>query len=342
MRAAERLELPNRVLAAVLGLSEATVSRMGAGAYQLDPDGKPFELAVFFLRLFRSLDAIVGGDVAVARAWLRKTNTAFGAAPITLIESVAGLVKSLPTWTTAALSPEIRRALRALLARRRGTTRRVDDGARRHARGAGTARAGVGRQQARGAGGLPQPPLPVVYSVPIWRSLSARDPDSDARASRQVSSTLRMQITTAVAEMAFWRLLFYAESPDTPWPANAGEYTAFSVRFSTGKGLDLTRPPFDRDAETVDASERLLALPVVRGRGARGGQQVLRYQSARADGINVALLTCAAFASRAPLEHQRWRIHVGTMGVRAICELSGTAAGVRSRRLRARSTDRGR
>jgi Protein of unknown function (DUF2384) len=92
MRAADRLELPNRVLAAVLGVSEATVSRMGAGAYLLDPAGKPFELAVLFLRLFRSLDAIVGGDVAVARAWLRNPNTAFGAAPMTLIESVAGLV----------------------------------------------------------------------------------------------------------------------------------------------------------------------------------------------------------------------------------------------------------
>ena len=92
MRAAGRLELPNRALAAVLGVSEATVSRMGAGAYQLDPAGKPFELAVLFLRLFRSLDAIVGGDVAVARAWLRNPNTALGAAPMTLVESVAGLV----------------------------------------------------------------------------------------------------------------------------------------------------------------------------------------------------------------------------------------------------------
>jgi hypothetical protein len=92
MRAADRLEVPNRVLAGVLGLSEATVSRMDSGAYQLEPGGKPFELAVLFLRLFRSLDAIVGGDVAVARAWLRNANTALGGAPITLIESVAGLV----------------------------------------------------------------------------------------------------------------------------------------------------------------------------------------------------------------------------------------------------------
>jgi hypothetical protein len=92
MRAADRLALSNRVLAAVLGVSEATVSRMDAGTYQLDPASKPYELAVLFLRLFRSLDAIVGGEVTVARAWLRGENTALAAAPITLIESVSGLV----------------------------------------------------------------------------------------------------------------------------------------------------------------------------------------------------------------------------------------------------------
>ena len=91
-RAANRLELSNRVLAGVLGLSEATVSRMGAGAYQLDAGTKPFELAVLFLRLFRSLDGIAGGDAGVARAWLRNDNTALGAPPITMIESVTGLV----------------------------------------------------------------------------------------------------------------------------------------------------------------------------------------------------------------------------------------------------------
>ena len=92
MRAADRLALSNRVLAAVLGLSEATVSRMDSGSYQLDPGGKPYELAVLFVRLFRSLDAIVGGDTAVAQAWMRNFNTALGAAPIALIESVPGLV----------------------------------------------------------------------------------------------------------------------------------------------------------------------------------------------------------------------------------------------------------
>lgn len=92
VRAADRLALSNRLLADVLGVSEATVSRMGAGTHQLAADGKPFELAVLFLRLFRSLDGITGGDTDVARSWLRNENTALGAAPITLIDSVQGLV----------------------------------------------------------------------------------------------------------------------------------------------------------------------------------------------------------------------------------------------------------
>ena len=95
VRAAERLALSNRVLAAVLGVSEATVSRMSkpsAQSYQLDPGSKPYELAVLFVRLYRSLDTLVDGDVAAARAWLRNDNTAIGATPLSQISTVAGLV----------------------------------------------------------------------------------------------------------------------------------------------------------------------------------------------------------------------------------------------------------
>jgi hypothetical protein len=92
LRAAARLGLTNRTLAAILGLSEATLSRLGAGAYQLDPTHKAFELAVLFIRLYRSLDAIVGGDEPSARAWLHDHNAALGAAPVSLIQSVSGLM----------------------------------------------------------------------------------------------------------------------------------------------------------------------------------------------------------------------------------------------------------
>ena|SRR5689334_15496673 len=95
LRAADQLALTNRALAAVVGLSEATVSRMRAGDYALQPGQKAFELALLFVRLARSLDAIVGGDDAVAGAWLRNPNTALRDAPLKLIQTVPGLMNVL-------------------------------------------------------------------------------------------------------------------------------------------------------------------------------------------------------------------------------------------------------
>lgn len=94
-RAAERLGLTNRELARILGLSEASVSRLKRGAFSLEPESKPFELALLFLRLFRALDAVVGGEERVARAWLRNANTALGGVPVERIGSVTGLVDVL-------------------------------------------------------------------------------------------------------------------------------------------------------------------------------------------------------------------------------------------------------
>ncbi|HXG89245.1 MAG TPA: RES family NAD+ phosphorylase [Vicinamibacterales bacterium] len=127
------------------------------------------------------------------------------------------------------------------------------------------------------------------------------------------------QVTTAVAEMAFRRLLFFAESPDTPWPANASEYTAFVVKFRTSHGLDLGRAPFDKTARELSHPTDYAAGHSLADAARTAGAQVLRYPSARADGNNLALLTCAAFASREPNERQVWRLHISSVGVRAIC-----------------------
>jgi len=62
MRAAHRLGLSNRSVAHIIGVSRPTVSRMAHGTFTLRPGDKPFELAVLLIRLFRSLDAIAGGD----------------------------------------------------------------------------------------------------------------------------------------------------------------------------------------------------------------------------------------------------------------------------------------
>jgi Protein of unknown function (DUF2384) len=95
MRAAERLNVPANQLSAVIGLSEASLSRMKNGRYFLEQGSKPFEIALLFVRLFRSLDAIVGGDDNVAAAWLQSSNTALNGIPAQKIRSVAGLVDVL-------------------------------------------------------------------------------------------------------------------------------------------------------------------------------------------------------------------------------------------------------
>ena len=73
--AADKLGVPASALAEVLGLSAATISRMKSGDYRLNPERKEFELGVLFVRLFRSLDAIVGGEEGVAQAWLANPNS---------------------------------------------------------------------------------------------------------------------------------------------------------------------------------------------------------------------------------------------------------------------------
>jgi DNA-binding XRE family transcriptional regulator len=91
LRAAEKLGLNQGALAHVLGVSEASVSRMKKGDYVLQDSSKAFELAVLFVRLFRSLDAIVGGDEAVARAWFANLNLTLHATPAEKVRTVAGL-----------------------------------------------------------------------------------------------------------------------------------------------------------------------------------------------------------------------------------------------------------
>ena len=91
LRAADRLAIKNAALAKILGLSGPTISRMRGGKYRLERGQKPFELAVLLIRLYRSLDGIVGGDDKVAADWLTNKNTVLDGVPLELIQSVSGL-----------------------------------------------------------------------------------------------------------------------------------------------------------------------------------------------------------------------------------------------------------
>ena len=52
-------------------------------------------MAALFVRLFRSLDSVVGSNDEAARAWLNGENRALGDKPVNLIRSAEGLVRAV-------------------------------------------------------------------------------------------------------------------------------------------------------------------------------------------------------------------------------------------------------
>lgn len=91
--AAERLDISRALLAKVLGVSPATVTRLYSGEYQLTQGRKEWDFALLFVRAFRSLDSIVGGDETTARKWLNSENNGLNGRPIELICNTEGLVR---------------------------------------------------------------------------------------------------------------------------------------------------------------------------------------------------------------------------------------------------------
>ena len=91
-RAIELLNLNQGEVSQVLGISAASMSRFARGRL-IDPGTKEGELALMFLRVFRSLDALVGGDMQAAQAWLRAENAHLDGIPAELIRRIDGLVR---------------------------------------------------------------------------------------------------------------------------------------------------------------------------------------------------------------------------------------------------------
>ncbi len=91
LRASRRLDLQQKSLAPVLGVSAASLSRLSQGR-SIRPETKEGELAILFVRLFRSLDALLGGDEEASRQWFNAPNAHLGGVPAELIRTVPGLV----------------------------------------------------------------------------------------------------------------------------------------------------------------------------------------------------------------------------------------------------------
>lgn len=119
-------------------------------------------------------------------------------------------------------------------------------------------------------------------------------------------------IRTALAEMAYYRLRFFAESPGTPMPRNEQRLTAFAVAYRASRGLDLTRPPLNRDRKRWTHPTDYHETQALATAAREAGITAIRYESVRdaEHSANVALLTPAAFAAPKRLAEQQWLLYL--------------------------------
>lgn len=127
-------------------------------------------------------------------------------------------------------------------------------------------------------------------------------------------------VETAIAELAFYRLLFFAESPGTPWPRNVSEFTGFAVTVDTAAHADLTEALYDADRERLEHPTDYAACQALADALRAKGGEVIRYRSVRDPdgGCNLAVLTCRAFADASPTRTQQWRMRISATGVLAL------------------------
>jgi hypothetical protein len=83
--AAKALKVRQADLALIVGRSRTKI------ADGINPESKTGELALMFVRVYRSLYALFGGDADLMAAWLRDNNTALGGVPVERMQSVTGL-----------------------------------------------------------------------------------------------------------------------------------------------------------------------------------------------------------------------------------------------------------
>jgi hypothetical protein len=133
-------------------------------------------------------------------------------------------------------------------------------------------------------------------------------------------------VETAIAEIAFYRFLFFDEAPLAKRPANPVEHTALRVACSAARTIDLTAPEFADNSAWVD---RVNYGPCqdLADLARQGGIQAIRYRSVRdpKEGCNVALLSPEAFTEKKPNKYQTWRIFVREHLIQAVCEMPPAA-----------------
>lgn len=89
--ACETLNVSHCDKSKMLGVNASTLTRNANKGFS--PDSKTGELQLHFVRLYRSLFAMAGGDVEFMRHWFATENTALNGSPATLCLKIEGLFR---------------------------------------------------------------------------------------------------------------------------------------------------------------------------------------------------------------------------------------------------------
>jgi hypothetical protein len=131
------------------------------------------------------------------------------------------------------------------------------------------------------------------------------------------------QVETAIAEAAFFGLLFFLDAPAARRPANPQERTTIHVPGGTAAAIDLTAPPLNADAPLWQHPTDYGPCQDLADAARTVGLEVIRYRSVRdpRHGINLALLSPAAFRKTRPDRAQTWHVFLREAAVQAIREM---------------------
>lgn len=104
LNAAKYLGLNDRQLSSALEISTDELCDFRLGSNQLVENTKSFIRAVYLIRVYRSIFAIMGGDELVMHQWMKSPDTALDAIPIEIISTWEGL-ESVINYLDARRTP---------------------------------------------------------------------------------------------------------------------------------------------------------------------------------------------------------------------------------------------
>ncbi len=126
---------------------------------------------------------------------------------------------------------------------------------------------------------------------------------------------------TALHEVAFYRLLFLAESPAMIAPQRPASMTAFALHNGPSRMIDLTATPFSNDDEQWQKLSDYQACQAFADTARDAGIETIRYRSVRYEsGFNHAILTCTRLSGPRRDSYRQWFLLADRRGVLAWTE----------------------